>query len=129
MSPNLKSELICFTFFNTDDIIPREGLRNGFSQTPTKKKTSFRGLSTYSSPKGKHLSVPKTVPGVGVVAGSGSHGLRSNGATPKSNNNNNNNNVRHPTIDSAEIDKSLLKNNRAMFYKTSMSDKVPISHL
>ena len=27
------------------------------------------------------------------------------------------------TIDSAEIDKTLLKNKRAMFYKTSMSDK------
>jgi hypothetical protein len=31
--------------------------------------------------------------------------------------------VKQPTIDSAEIDKSLLREKRGMFYKTSMSDK------
>jgi hypothetical protein len=31
--------------------------------------------------------------------------------------------VKQPTLDSAEIDKSLLRDKRAMFYKTSMSDK------
>jgi hypothetical protein len=34
--------------------------------------------------------------------------------------------IKQPTLDSAEIDKSLLRDKRAMFYKTSMSDKVPM---
>jgi len=59
----------CSVFLNTDDVNPKDGLRNGFTQTPMKKMSSFKGSSSSSSPKGKHLAVPKVVPGVGVVTG------------------------------------------------------------
>lgn len=81
---------------------------NGYFQSPKKLKP-FRSQSG-SSPKGKHLSVPRLMPG--------NQTRQSNGAALK-----HDPSVKQPTIDSAEIDKTLLKNKRAMFYKTSMSDK------
>ena len=83
---------------------------NGYFQSPLKVKP--RRSVSCSSPKGKHLSVPRPVPG-----GSNNHARTANGAGPSRKD------MKQPTIDSAEIDKSLLRDKRAMFYKTSMSDK------
>ncbi len=83
---------------------------NGTKATPSKMSKPFRSQSSSSPKVNQHLSVPKAVPN-GAIS-------RGNGATAK-----HVNNVKHPTLNSAEIDKSLLRDKTAMFYKTSMSDK------
>ena len=92
---------------------PAAPMINGYFQSPKKMKP-IRSVSC-STPKGKHLSVPRPVPG----CGNGGNTRTANGAGPSRKDPN----QKQPTIDSAEIDKSLLRDKRAMFYKTSMSDK------
>ena len=109
--PLLGRVILSLIFLFIDAMTPIQEVDSAIRVTPSKANKPFRSHSS-SSPKTKqHLSVPKAVP-IGALS-------RGNGATSK----HVNNVVKHPTLNSAEIDKSLLRDKRAMFYKTSMSDK------